>query len=174
MSTVWIVVLVLVAAAASIAVLLLRSRKQKERQQYYEAAQRIVQEEYLNSALRNVPLDENLSIAKTMICLKEEKKKGGGFVFDPEQVVNVGRNRSKNEICLPDATVSGWHMRIFMYGGQIYGEDLNSSNGTGVKHKREPVRWLKGEMEALDSGDRIYVGNICLRLTVFVCDVAAI
>lgn len=175
MGSIWIILLILAAAAGVIAALILRNRKQKERQQYYDAACRIVQEEYLNKVLRNIPWeDTDLEIRKTMICLKEEHKKGAAFVFDPEQIVNVGRNRKKNELCLPDAAVSGCHMRFFMYEGRLYGEDLDSSNGTGIRHGRGTVRWLRGESEALESGDRIYIGNICLKLTVFECNTASL
>lgn len=76
MGSIWIILLILAVAAGVIAALILRNRKQKERQQYYDAACRIVQEEYLNKVLRNIPWeDTDLEIRKTMICLKEEHKK---------------------------------------------------------------------------------------------------
>lgn len=174
MTTVIIVIAILAALASGIAAAAAWAVRRQEKKRYYEAAKKIIQEEYLNSAIRN---PENGSWAagiwKTMVYLKAEGEKHGGFVFDPEDQVRIGRNRSGNEICLPDVRVSGEHCRLFLYEGYVFAEDLGSSNGTFIRHRRGKIQQLSGTPQQMFSGDRLYEGDTCLKLVIFQCNVAA-
>lgn len=69
--------------------------------------------------------------------------------------VTVGR-KADNDICLDDATVSGYHAKIVTYFQSSYIEDLSSTNGTYVNGKRV-------HMHTLHPGDLITVGTFELR-----------
>jgi pSer/pThr/pTyr-binding forkhead associated (FHA) protein len=81
-----------------------------------------------------------------------------GRIYDLGDELTVGR-ASGCQISLPDDTfVSQLHARIFRREGQIYVEDLGSTNGTFLNRKKvtapQPVR----------RGDRLQIGKTVLEL----------
>ncbi len=79
--------------------------------------------------------------------------KGKGVEIDREVLV-VGRS-PKSDFQVYDRSVSARHMRILMEDGDLYVEDLNSTNGTYVNGvKLEP-----GRREKLNQGDTIAIGS---------------
>lgn len=153
------------------AVLVKVQLRKKEMKKYYIAAQRIIQEECLDYAIQNPYFGgKQPATQKLMICLKVEKSKLKGFVFDPSHKIHIGRDSEKNEICLPDVTVSGSHCCIFLYQNQVWLEDLQSSNGTYVKRGFGASYFLQGNQMELFTGDRIQVGKTVFRLELFFCD----
>lgn len=157
------------------ALLIRMQRRRKEMKKYYMAAQRIIQEECLNYAIQN-PLhagNAQPQMQRMMICLKTEKSKQKGFVFDPAKKVHIGRSSEGNEICIPDITVSGRHCCLYLSNNELFLADLSSSNGTYVKRGFKKPVFLQGMQLALQTGDRIQVGNTVFRVEIFFCDLLA-
>lgn len=67
----------------------------------------------------------------------------------------VGR-RSHNDVVIDNLAVSGEHAVIFSSGGDVYLEDLGSTNGTTVNG--QPVK-----KHMLHGGDTVEIGKYCLR-----------
>lgn len=63
----------------------------------------------------------------------------------------LGRERARTDIALPDESVSKRHARVYAEAGAWFLEDLNSSNGTYLDHRRvdRPVRLHLGAVFAL-------------------------
>ena len=82
-----------------------------------------------------------------------------GRIYDLGDELTVGR-ASGCQISLPDDTfVSQLHARIFRRDGQIFVEDLGSTNGTFLNRKKvsapQPMR----------RGDRLQIGKTVLELS---------
>ena len=168
----WIIVLTAaVLAAGGAAVYVIQSSRRAEMQKYYDAAYKMIKENCLNNAIRNqsAPAYGGLKI---MVYLKWKDRQKQGFVFDPEQGIRIGRSPVENEICIRDGAVSGQHCVIFVSGGQLAVQDLNSANGTWIRRgfKKRAVETA----EFLYSGDRLAVGTLKMKVTVFTFDMAYI
>lgn len=162
---IWIIaeiVLVIIVAVVS-AVLVLR-RKQ-ERAAYYQAAYKMRKEAYLDDALKKQGGHRVSQPLRTMLYLKQEKGAREGFVYNPEQVVNIGRAQNGNDLCVRDLNVSSYHCRIFSYGGTLFLEDLGSSNGTWIKRgfRKQQVT----QPFPVVSGDRLCIGSQTFKMIVF-------
>jgi len=82
-----------------------------------------------------------------------------GKVYELGDELTVGR-ASGCQIALPDDTfVSQLHARIFRREGQIYVEDLGSTNGTFLNRKKVSAP------QALRRGDRLQIGKTVLELS---------
>jgi pSer/pThr/pTyr-binding forkhead associated (FHA) protein len=82
-----------------------------------------------------------------------------GQVYEVGDETTVGR-ASGCQIALPDDTfVSQLHARVFRRDGQVFVEDLGSTNGTFLNRKKvsAPI--------ALRRGDRLQVGKTVLEVT---------
>lgn len=168
----WIIVLTAaVLAAGGAAAYVIQSSRRAEMQKYYDAAYKMIKENCLNNAIRNqsAPVYGGLKI---MVYLKWKDRQKQGFVFDPEQGIRIGRSPGDNEICIRDGAVSGQHCVIFVSGGQLAVQDLNSANGTWIRRgfKKRAVETA----EFLYSGDRLAVGTLKMKVTVFTFDMAYI
>jgi pSer/pThr/pTyr-binding forkhead associated (FHA) protein len=69
----------------------------------------------------------------------------------------VGRGRGA-DLLITEPTISRAHAAIGFDGEAFFVEDLGSTNGTSVNGKRKP-------RAALNSGDEIRLGKLCLRVT---------
>jgi len=68
----------------------------------------------------------------------------------------IGRDSNISHCPLKDGSISGRHCRLMLYQGDLYIEDLNSSNGTMVNGKElKPF-----ESVQVSSGDKIEIGNL--------------
>ena len=163
-----IIAIVIVVLAAVIAVgaficarMIINNREQKK---YYDAAYKMIKEQYLDDALRLQGGAMNTQFLKTMVYLKNMRGKRDGFVFDPEQGIYLGRN-VENTLCIRDLKVSGHHCRLFLYNGYLYVEDMGSSNGTRLKQGRK-IEPVSGSMPVV-SGDRILFGDQDFKVILF-------
>ena len=69
----------------------------------------------------------------------------------------VGRGRGA-DLLITEPTISRAHAAIGFDGEEFFVEDLGSTNGMSVNGKRKP-------RAALNSGDEIQLGKLCLRVT---------
>jgi pSer/pThr/pTyr-binding forkhead associated (FHA) protein len=81
---------------------------------------------------------------------------GGGLRAGQSYVVGSGiviGRAAANEIPIEDTFASGRHARVFDHDGEVYIEDLGSTNGTYVNGRRI------GAQESLQPNDRIRIGD---------------
>lgn len=83
---------------------------------------------------------------------------GKEFVLSPGTNV-VGRENA--EIWLPDPTVSRRHAQVLVENGNVFVEDLGSTNGSAVAG--QPAR--SGERVAAHDGDTLKFGSVLLTLS---------
>jgi pSer/pThr/pTyr-binding forkhead associated (FHA) protein len=97
--------------------------------------------------------------ARTPMRLKVvEPASDRGRTYDLGDELTAGR-ASGCQISLPDDTfVSQLHARIFRRDGQIYVEDLGSTNGTFLNRKKV------SSPQPLRRGDRLQIGKTVLEL----------
>ncbi|QAT41255.1 FHA domain-containing protein [Clostridium sp. JN-9] len=82
-------------------------------------------------------------------------KKGG--VVPIQGDITIGRKQD-NLIILDDPYVSSHHLKIFHRNGEIFVEDLGSTNGTLINNKRISGTAL------INSGDEIKVGSTTFKV----------
>jgi pSer/pThr/pTyr-binding forkhead associated (FHA) protein len=105
-------------------------------------------------------LDSPREGAKDMTTLRviEGPAKGKSFELEDE-IIFLGRG-AKNNVQIPDHTVSRMHLKIFTIGTALFVEDLKSSNGTLINGTPlEP-----GEGHQVDGEDVIAIGDTVVRL----------
>jgi hypothetical protein len=81
-----------------------------------------------------------------------------GKVFPLGDELTLGR-AAGCQVTLDDTYVSQLHARIFQREGELYVEDLGSTNGTYLNRAK-----VSGPM-AMKPGDRLQVGSVVLELT---------
>jgi pSer/pThr/pTyr-binding forkhead associated (FHA) protein len=80
------------------------------------------------------------------------------MVYPVADEMTVGRAAGCG-VALEDVTVSQLHARVFRRDGQLWVEDLGSTNGTFVNRKRV------GAPVTLRRGDRLQVGSTVLEVS---------
>ena len=81
-----------------------------------------------------------------------------GRTFPLGQEVTVGR-AAGCQVTLDDTYASQIHARLFARDGQLFVEDLGSTNGTYLNRKK-----VQGPM-VMKRGDKLQVGNTVMELT---------
>lgn len=81
-----------------------------------------------------------------------------GLVYDLGEELTVGR-AGGCQVTLEDNYVSQLHARVFRREGQLYVEDLGSTNGTYVNRKKvtTPI--------AIRRGDRVQIGKTVMEVS---------
>ena len=97
----------------------------------------------------------DLSPAQLLVIDSPEQR---GQVFSLTEEVTVGRGGDCG-VALNDRMVSQLHARIFRRNGQLFVEDLGSTNGTLLNGKK-----VSGP-SAVRKGDRLQVGKTVLEVT---------
>ena len=101
------------------------------------------------------PAQPGRSRARGLVVDKPSTQQGTSFEIGPE--VTVGRAAGCH-IALPDDTfVSQLHARVFERSGQVYVEDLGSTNGTYVNGHRVSAP------TPMHKGDSLQVGSTVLE-----------
>lgn len=161
------IIVVICIAAAGVAAYVIRAVKKTEHQKCYDAAYKVVKEECLNNAIRSYS-ERQRGRKKPMLYLKWKDGEKQGFVFDPEHSVRIGRDPRNNEICIREGEVSSSHCVLYLYQGNVFLKDLNSSNGTWIRQGLFRRR-VQGVCPVY-SGDKIIVGDITIRVAIFIFD----
>ena len=174
-----ILAMILTAAALTvfaIGVVVYFHLKKTEQQKYMAAAGNILREDYLNYSLQNTINPQNLAekpkSKKIMIYIKS-KSDGSKlrYVFDPEKTVLFGRSSTECNVFINNAAVSQKHCRIYVSDNAVWLQDVGSSNGTVVKRGFTKRYTLSGGYQiALESGDRICIGDCCFKVRLFLFD----
>ena len=150
-----------------VSVIIVKSR-QSEEKKYYDAAQRMVREEYLTSSLKNIDGQEYAPAVIPMLYLKLcGVKPKQGYVFNPEKEITIGRDKSQNSIWIPFPTVSMKHCTIGLYEGVLYLRDENSVNGTIVKRGLHSYLVDNNAYMELETKDKIIIGSAVFMVTIF-------
>ena len=163
------IIVVIGIAVIGVVIYVLHANAKAERQKYYDAAYKVIKEECLNNAIRN----QNEKIRngqKLMLYLKWKDSEKQGYVFDPEKPVRIGRSPENSEICIREETVSSQHCILYLYQGGLYLQDMNSRNGTWLKLGLKK-RLVQGVVPVF-SGDKIIVGSLAIKVTIFTFDMA--
>lgn len=161
------VIVVICIAAAGVAAYVIHTVKKTEYQKCYDAAYKVVKEDCLNNAIRSSG-EKQKSRQKQMLYLKWQDGEKQGFVFDPERPVRIGRDPQNNDICIREGEVSSRHCVLYLYQGNIFLKDLNSSNGTWIRQGLSRRR-VQGVCPVY-SGDRIIIGDITIQAAIFIFD----
>lgn len=88
------------------------------------------------------------------------------YLFPLDEWVTIGRNR-ENKVCVHDETFSRLHCKIGMVNQVLLLQDQGSVNGTRIQRgffKRIDV--VGGQQEALQSGDRIRIGEYRMKIKI--------
>lgn len=161
------IILGICTAVIGVIAFVLRAGKKAEQHRYYDAAYRMIKEDCLNDAICNKG-QKSRREEKLMVYLKWKDYERQGYVFDPGKGVRIGRDPDKNDICIREATVSSRHCMLFLHQGSVYLKDIHSSNGTLLKRGLTSVP-VQGTVGIL-SGDKIIVGGLAIRVTLFKFD----
>lgn len=173
------IVVTLVAVAVIIFGTISHLRKM-EKQKYYVAAGNILREDMLNYSLQNTMFgssnSELPSGIKPMVYIKSKASgKKTSFVFDPQKKIFIGRDRYNSNIFINETYVSNQHCVINIRNGNVFLQDLNSSNGTVLERGILKKYFLTGgEGIFLRTGDKIIVGSIVLKLVIFNYDTSVL
>ena len=155
------------------AIIIIIKRKKENVERIYRAAGNILKNEYLDHSLHNpyisanaannMPSQRKLMVYFKLIGAKPAKE----FVFDPENVIGIGRARSNNSIILSEAIVSSQHCKVYLKNGQIILQDCGSSNGTAIRRKARTYVIDPYREAVLLSGDIIIIGSTRLEIKIF-------
>lgn len=163
------IIAVIGIAIIGVIVYVAHANQKAEKQKYYDAAYKVIKEDCLNNAIRN--RNEKIqSGQKLMLYLKWKDSEKQGYVFDPERQIRIGRSPESNDICIREETVSSQHCVLYLYQGEVFLQDLNSRNGTWLKQglTKQQVQGAR----AVFSGDKIIVGDLAIKVTIFTFDMA--
>jgi pSer/pThr/pTyr-binding forkhead associated (FHA) protein len=103
-----------------------------------------------------VPLGSDRSVSLTLKVVDPPQRRGR--VFELGEEVTVGRSPGCAVSLEDDTFVSSIHARVFQRNGELWLEDLGSTNGTWLNNDR--VRGL----ERLQRGDRVKIGSTILEV----------
>lgn len=166
----------LVCVVIMVIVTVMIKSKQEETQHMYTAAERMIQNDILDNSLKN-PFIKGTVIEEEperqlMLNVKVSKSgKKQNFVFNPAKVVNIGRERTRNQITINEAVVSNFHCKIYLLQNDTaVVEDCNSSNGTVLKRGMKSYVIANGQNAVLEDGDKLIIGTVELKIKLFYYD----
>lgn len=138
-----------------------RNRGQKAREDYRQSMQRTMSDyavtekaPYEEAYGQTVYIEEKAELPQQPHRLLTPE---GKLLVNLEQpVLSVGKKKEEVDLVLKDASVSRMHARIITQEGNVYLEDLNSTNGTFQNSQRlQPY-----EKRKLEEGDEIKFGKV--------------
>ena len=97
---------------------------------------------------------------KIKIIMERKTPKEGRFSAYMTTEMIIGRRKDEADLVLPDdQSISGRHMKLLIRNNKLYGEDLNSHNGTFINGRKIT------ESAQIHRGDEIRLGNSVFTLT---------
>lgn len=109
---------------------------------------------------RDTPVAPPKQTKKTKIIMERKTPKGGRFSAYMTTDMIVGRIKDEADLVLPDdQSISGRHLKLFIRNNKLYGEDMNSHNGTYINGRK-----ITGTAQ-IHRGDEIRLGNSVFTLT---------
>ncbi|MCC8151639.1 MAG: FHA domain-containing protein [Lachnospiraceae bacterium] len=168
-------VLLLACAACGvgelICFLVCRKRRKKRKRDTFKSIYKLMERRVLDKTLQNrITSDQAASEEYQSLFLRVEFPDTTPWVasvFALDEPVTIGRSR-ENKISLRDGEVSRIHCKIARVGFNLYLQDLGSANGTLLRHGLFRKCSMKAQqIESLEDGDRIVIGNFRLRIRVF-------
>lgn len=165
------IIIVIGVAVVNVAIYVIHANKKAEKQKYYDAAYKVVKESCLNNAIRNHS-EKLQNRQRQMLYLRWKDGEKQGYVFDPEKPIWIGRNPEGNDICIREGAVSARHCVLYLYQGNVFLKDLNSRNGTWIKQGLTKHQ-VQGAAPVF-SGDKIIIGDLEIKVTIFMFDMAYI
>lgn len=138
-----------------------RSRGQKAREDYRQSMQQTMMD---YAVAEKTPYE---GIYGQTVFIEEKAAQSGQphRLLTPEgklyaslerQVISIGKKKEEVDLVLKDASVSRIHARITSVEGDIYLEDLNSTNGTF----QNGLRMQPYEKKKLEEGDEVRFGKV--------------
>lgn len=154
---------------------LISNRRKKEERKYYEASEKIINEDLLKYSLRNPytrsSRDVLPSSRRMMLGVKiSNGKNKKSMVFDPEKIVYIGRS-DYNHIVIYNMRVSERHCCIFSKDNRVWLSDLSMKKGVIIKRNGKKGRIANGKTALLRDGDIVYIDNVKLKIKIFVFDI---
>ena len=169
------ILIVFLIIAVIAAVIIIEKHRRESVEKMYRAAGNILKNEFLDYSLHNPMLKKNKlkepNVRKPTVYLKAiGSKPAKEYVFDPETVIKIGRNKDINSVVLNEAIVSIEHCRIFLSESSVYLFDCGSSNGTQIRRGFNSNIITAGQQILLESGDVIKVGSTEFKVKIFFYD----
>ncbi len=139
------------------------TRKKKEKLEREQYLQKMEQEmlglsvaesvEYDRELGNTIYIEENKSESKQIhrLCTPD----GELLVLVDLPIITIGKKRGEVTVCFDDLSVSRLHARVLQEGGDVYLEDMNSTNGTF----KNGLRLNPYERRKLEEGDEIQIGR---------------
>ncbi|MCD8157247.1 MAG: FHA domain-containing protein [Clostridiales bacterium] len=151
--------------------LILRKTKQKKLRETCKSIYKFMEIRVLNKTLQNRITSDQAALEEYQSLFLRidfpDTKPWLASVFALDEPVTIGRSRD-NKASIRGEEISRLHCKIARVGYRLYLQDLGSANGTVVRHGLFRKKQLGGqEIEELEDGDRILVGNYCLRIGLF-------
>ena len=169
MIIIYVTLMVLLVLEAIVTVITSRNRS-KNHKLTMECLQKMVEYNVLNVTLNHpISSEQALAYEYNKLFLKVEfieAKPYLGYLFDLAENVTVGRDR-ENKIVIRDDAVSRVHCKFYVMNGQVFVQDLNSSNGTTIREKWfGKVRLHSQNMVSVVNKDRIIIGGYVMRIQI--------
>ncbi len=170
----FIVIYVALVVTGFICFLISNKRKNEERK-YYEASEKIINEDLLKYSLRNpyiwgsnskLPSSRRLMLGVKISNGKNKKS----MVFDPEKIVYIGHS-DYNHIVIYNMRVSERHCCIFSKDNRVWLSDLSMKKGVIIKRNGKKSIISGGKTALLRDGDVVYIDNVKLKIKIFVFDI---
>lgn len=89
-------------------------------------------------------------------------------LYDLSDPVFLGRSDTKNQICIRDQTVSKYQGHIRAESGKVYyADEADAGNPAVIRRGLWSVKLRPGERVCLQTGDRLIVGAVKIKLWLF-------
>ncbi len=166
----YIVTVLLILATLSVILITARKRK-KAAAARLNAAAVLLREGQLDNAISRDSV-QDIGRIRPVLELSWKDDSNRSFLFDPTTPVKIGKDPTKNNICIRKGMVGSEHCLLVMYHGALTLQDLKSKNGTYIRRNGRRYR-VEGRVY-VRNGDRIEVGGLTMKIKLFMYDAAYI
>lgn len=90
------------------------------------------------------------------------------YIYDLTRAVFVGRDKTENQICIYDLTVSRHQGKIWAENGSVYyADEKDARNPVSIRRGVWSVKLQPGERLRLKTGDCLTVGTVKMKIRLF-------